>query len=129
DVRLRLATPPEQPLLIERGVTEVGTVRTASEEAVVFQTSEDFIIPAAHPIAYAVKRDGHVKDVGVAGGIARPKGGDQLAFGSPPKAGDALYLGFDESLSRIVLSVDVDCSQARGAGIEPEDPPLQWEVS
>jgi predicted phage baseplate assembly protein len=129
DIRFRLAAPPEQPLLIPGGATEVGTVRTASEESIVFQTSEDFVIPTAHPIAYAVKRDGNVKDVGVAGGVARPKGGDQHAFGSPPKVGDALYLGFDETLLRTVLSIDVDCSQARGAGIDPEDPPLRWEVS
>ena len=39
------------------GETEVGTVRTASEEAIVFQTTRDFVIPPARPIAYAVKRD------------------------------------------------------------------------
>ena len=63
-------------------------------------------------------------------GVARPKGADQLAFGTPPKVGDALYLGFDDSLARHrSLQVDVDCSQARGAGVDPEDPPLRWEVS
>ena len=29
----------------------------------------------------------------------------------------------------MLLEVDVDCSQARGAGVDPEDPPLRWEVS
>jgi predicted phage baseplate assembly protein len=76
-----------------------------------------------------VKRGGAVKDVGVANGIARPKGPDQAAFGTPPKAGDALYIGFDVSLANMLLEVDVDCSQARGAGVDPEDPPLRWEVS
>jgi predicted phage baseplate assembly protein len=129
DVRFLLAAPPETALELARGEVEVGTVRTASEEAVIFQTTEDVVIPAAHPIGYAVKREGTVKDVGVAEGVARPKGNDQYAFGSPPKVGDALYLGFDAPLSRLVLQVDVDCSQARGAGIDPEDPPLRWEAS
>ena len=114
---------------IPAGETEVGTIRTANEEAIIFQTTEDFTIPPARPIAYAVKRGGAVKDVGVAGGIAKPKGPDQVAFGSPPKAGDALYIGFDVSLANMLLEVDVDCSQARGAGVDPEDPPLRWEVS
>ena len=33
------------------------------------------------------------------------------------------------SLARLLLQLDVDCSQARGAGVDPEDPPLRWEVS
>ncbi len=128
-LRFRLSAPPTEPVTIPAGETEVGTVRTASEEAVIFQTSEDFTIPPARPVAYAVKRGGAVKDVGVASGVARPKGPDQLAFGTPPKPGDALYIGFDTSLANMLIEVDVDCSQARGAGVDPEDPPLRWEVS
>ena len=66
--------------------------------------------------------------MGVARGVASPKGADQLPFGTPPKVGDALYLGFDVPLGRLLLQVDVDCSQAKGAGVDPEDPPLVWEV-
>ena len=129
DVRFRLTAPAAEPVVIPAGETEVATLRVAGEETVVFQTSEDFTIPAVRPNAYAIERGGQVKDVGVAGGIAKPKGPDQVPFGAPPKVGDALYLGFDQSLARIVLEVDVDCSQARGAGVDPEDPPLRWEVS
>ena len=129
DLRFLLSAPAVEDVRIEAGSTEVGTVRTPSEEAVIFQTTEDFTIPAVRPVAYAVKRGGEVKDVGVAGGVARPQGGDQLAFGSPPAVGDALYLGFEVPLARMVVQVDVDCSQARGAGVDPENPPLRWEVS
>ena len=128
-MRFRLAAPATEKVEIPSGETEVGTIRTANEEAIVFQTAEDFTIPAARPKFYAVKRGGAVKDVGVANGVAKPKGADQNAFGSPPKAGDALYLGFDVPLPNILLELDVDCSQARGAGVDPEDPPLRWEVS
>jgi predicted phage baseplate assembly protein len=129
DLRFTLSAPPTDPLFIPAGDTEVGTRRTANEEAVVFQTDEDVTIPAARPVAYALKRAGTVKDVSVAGGEARPKGDDQLAFASPPRVGDAIYLGFDTPLQRMVLRVDVDCSLARGSGVRPEDPPLRWEVS
>jgi predicted phage baseplate assembly protein len=59
----------------------------------------------------------------------RPAGQNRFAFGKPPAVGDALYIGFDDSLARLVVSLYVECSQARGAGVDPEDPPLHWEVS
>jgi predicted phage baseplate assembly protein len=130
DVRFRLAAPPEdEDVLIPAGETEIATQRVGLEEPVVFQTEQDFTIPVARPIVYAVERDGKAKDVGVARGVANPKGPDQLPFGTPPKVGDALYLGFDIPLARLLIQVDVDCSQARGAGVDPEDPPLVWESS
>ena len=129
DLRFRLAEPAEEPLDIVGGTTEVGTPRTANEESIVFQVDEDFTVPALRPAAYVLQRGGQVKDVGVAKGAARPQGADQLPFGSPPAVGDALYLGFDEPIARLLMFIDVDASQARGAGVNPEDPPLRWEVS
>jgi predicted phage baseplate assembly protein len=129
DLRFRLAAPATQTVFIQGGDTEVGTLRTPGEEPVVFQTVSDVAIPAARPTAYQVERTRAVKDVGVAAGVARPKGPDQLPFGMPPQVGDALYMGFDTGLGRLLMQVEVDCSQARGAGVDPEDPPLKWEIS
>src|SRR4051794_39541928 len=128
-LRFRLAGPAEEPIAIPGGETEVGTPRTANEDSIIFQVDEDFTIPPARPAAYVLQRGGQVKDVGVADGKARPQGTDQLPFGSPPAVGDALYIGFEEPLGRLLIEVDVDASQARGAGVNPEDPPLRWEVS
>ena len=128
-LRFRLADVASEPLLIQGGATEVGTPRTATEESIVFQVDEDFTIPVALPDAYVLQRGGQVKSIGLADGVAKPSGGDQLAFANPPAVGDALYLGFEESLGRLLIEVDVDASQARGAGVNPEDPPLRWEVS
>jgi predicted phage baseplate assembly protein len=129
DVRFRLAGAPEESVEIAGGETEVATPRTPNEESIVFQVDEDFVIPAMRPAAYVVQRGNQIKDVGTADGEARPQGADQLPFGSPPAIGDALYLGFEEPIGRLMLQVDVDASQARGAGVNPEDPPLRWEVS
>jgi predicted phage baseplate assembly protein len=129
DLRFRLAAPPTGPVFIPASSTEVSTPRTPGEEPVVFQTLDDVTIPAIRPANYVVQRGNAAKDVGVAAGVAKPKGPDQLPFGMPPAVGDALYLGFESSLERLVIRVDVDCSQARGAGVDPEDPPLKWEVS
>jgi predicted phage baseplate assembly protein len=129
DVRFRLVEPPAEPLLIPGGETEVGTPRTVRDDAVVFQVREDFTIPAARPAAYVLQRGGQLKDVGVADGEAHPQGADQMPFGNPPAVGDALFVGFDEPIGRLLIQVDVDASPARGAGVNPEDPPLRWEVS
>ncbi len=129
DLRFRLSAPAAHPVFIPAAITEVATPRTPGEDPVVFQTLEDCTIPPATPTAYVVERGRAAKDVGVAGGVAKPKGPDQLPFGMPPQVGDALYLCFDDSLARLLMRVEVDCSQARGAGVDPEDPPLKWEAS
>ncbi|MEA2293310.1 MAG: hypothetical protein QOE86_949 [Solirubrobacteraceae bacterium] len=128
DLRFRLAGAASEPVAISASATEVGTLRTATEDAIVFHVDEDFTIPALRPAAYVLQRGGQYRDVGLADGVARPQGADQLAFGNPPQVGDAIYLGFEEPIGRLVLQVDMEASQARGAGVDPEDPPLRWEV-
>ncbi len=129
-LRFRLADAPTEAILIPGGDTEVGTPRTAHDEAVIFQVDEDFTIPSARPEAYVLQRHGaQAKSVGTAEGEARPQGPDQLAFGTPPQVGDALYLGFEDPLDRLIIRIDVEASPARGAGVDPKDPPLRWEVS
>jgi predicted phage baseplate assembly protein len=129
DLRFRLAAPAAEPVPVGAWDTEVGTLRTPREESIVFQTSADFTIPALRPKAYMLEHDGAAREIPVGSGVARPRGGDQAPFAAPPVPGDALYLGFDTSLSRLVVGVSVECSQARGAGVDPEDPPLRWEYS
>jgi predicted phage baseplate assembly protein len=128
DLRFRLTGPADEPVPVPPR-TEVGTPRTPSDEPIVFQTAEDFTIAPLRPSAYVLTRDRQVKNVAVADGVAKPHAGEQLAFGSPPQPGDALHLGFDAPIGRLLMSVDVEASQARGAGVEPADPPLRWEVS
>ena len=85
--------------------------------------------PPLRPTAYVLDQRGTARRVDVVDGTARPHGDERRAFASPPQPGDALLLGFDESIARLVLRVDVEASEARGAGIDPSDPPLRWEVS
>ena len=128
-LRFRLAAPGTQPVTIAGGTTEVGTLRTASDESVVFGVDESFTIPAERPSAYLVSRPRRLKDVGLAEGVARPQGADQLPFSQPPVHREALYLGFGPSLARLLVEVEIEVSEARGAGVDPDDPPLAWEVS
>jgi predicted phage baseplate assembly protein len=128
-VRFRLAAPPEQTVDIPAGATEVATVRTAADESIVFQVAGSLSIPPIRPGAYVVERAGQYKAIAVADGSARPQGPDRLPFASPPKVNDALYLGFEEDIANLLIHVNIDGSVARGAGIDPNDPPLKWEVS
>jgi predicted phage baseplate assembly protein len=128
EVRFSLAGQAEEPVEIPAGA-EVATVRTSDDAATVFQLIDGFTIPPLRPTTYAVQRGGQIKDVGVADGRARPAPSDQTPFGTPPAPGDALLIGFAEPIDRLVMRVEVDGSQARGAGVEPTDPPLRWEVS
>jgi predicted phage baseplate assembly protein len=129
DVRFRLTGPAVEPVAIPLGTTEIGTLRTASDPSVVFQTTMDFTIAPLRPDAYVLTREQQVKNIKVADGSARPHGSEQLAFGTPPAPGDALHLGFDAPIGRLLMQIEVEASQARGAGVDPSDPPLRWEVS
>ena len=128
ELRMRLSAPATEPVEIRAG-TEAGTFRTAVQESIVFATSETFTIRPLRPDAYLVQRAGAAKEIGVADGIAYPTGPDQVPFSRTPEAGDALYLGFDGSLARLLVRVSMEASMARGAGVKPDDPPLRWEVS
>ncbi|MEA2518655.1 MAG: hypothetical protein QOF49_735, partial [Chloroflexota bacterium] len=79
DLRFRLAGAASEPVAISASATEVGTLRTATEDAIVFHVDEDFAIPALRPAAYVLQRGGQYRDVGLADGVARPQGADQLA--------------------------------------------------
>ena len=128
DLRIRLSAPAAKPLTIRAG-TEIGTVRTATEDSVVFHVEEDFAIAPLRPAAYVVERAGAAKEIGVADGVAHLHGPDRIPFDQPPRPGDALYLGFEQSIARLLMHVSIEASMARGAGVRPEDPPLRWEAS
>ncbi len=129
ELRFRLSAPADRSIDIPGGETEIGTRRTATEESIVFQVDEDFTIPPARPAAYVVQRGNKFSEIGVVDGTAKPQGADQVPFSAPPLVGDALYLGFEEDIGRLILQVSMEASTARGAGVDPEDPPLRWEVS
>jgi predicted phage baseplate assembly protein len=109
--------------------TEVGTRRVSGEDAIVFQVEEEFTIEPLRPEAYVLSRGGQIQALKMIDGAARPLGNDQHAFANPPQEGDALYLGFSSPVGRLVLEVNLEASQARGAGVDPANPPLVWEVS
>ena len=57
-VRFMLAAPPEAPITLSAGDTEVGSVRTAYEGSVIFEVAESRTTEPLAPAAYVVDRDG-----------------------------------------------------------------------
>ena len=128
-VRFMLAAAPTAPITLAAGDTEVGSVRTAYEESIVFEVAETCTIEPLAPSAYVVDRDGERRNIAVDAGVARPIGADRAAFSGVPIPSDAIHLGFDQPLSRLLMRVTVEAEPARGAGVDPRNPPLRWEVS
>jgi predicted phage baseplate assembly protein len=126
-LRFRLAKPPQQPLVIPAG-TEVATKPDTEHPAVVFAVTADATVPVIGLAGVALERTDTLTSIAVLDGVARPLGSDREAFSVLPQPGDALYLGFATSPERLVLQVHVKTTEARGTGIDPDLPPVVWEL-
>jgi predicted phage baseplate assembly protein len=130
DLRLMLEHPPTRTIHIRARETEAATLRTPTQESIVFRTASSFRIPPLHMSAYLLKRDGDLTEVTIVGDRgALPTGKDSFAFSQEPKLDDSMLLGFPASLDRLVMRVEVECDPAYGVGIDPHHPPLAWAVS
>ncbi|RRR76952.1 MAG: putative baseplate assembly protein [Candidatus Viridilinea halotolerans] len=123
-----LSAPQALDLLIPAG-TEVATVRTETSPAIIFTTEQDltlrppqlrgaFTRPAARNAAWITHDLRHLTLVGR----------NISLFPAQLAPGDAFYLAFEQDHSDHLLALVVDCDTAGGAGIDPNDPPLQWQV-
>ncbi|MGW4054202.1 putative baseplate assembly protein [Streptomyces sp. NPDC004779] len=130
DVTFRLSAPQPEPVFVRAG-TEVATVRTETEPAVVFGTTRDLSIV---PCAYAALATLPAAAAG-AGAGADPVdrtgdlglGRDIPCFSSSPAVGDALYVGLSTAVPAGVVVLRLDCD-VQGVGVDPLRPPLVWEA-
>ena len=134
---LSVANPEE--ITIPAG-TEVATVRTESQEAIIFTVDEDLTITPPQMEYFLVSSDGLRYDdrlpllrewESLAAQGVRPTGADRSAnfplFQSVPQTGNSFYLGYNTNLRSTVLSITLNCDEAAGTGINPANPPLLWE--
>ncbi|MFI8252221.1 putative baseplate assembly protein [Streptomyces filamentosus] len=129
DVTFRLSAPQPEPVFVRAG-TEVATVRTETEPAVVFTTTRDLaIMPCAYaalatlpagpgPGSPAEPAD-RTGELGM--GRAVP------CFSPAPVPGDALYVGLSAAVPAGVVVLRLDCG-VQGVGVDPLRPPLVWEA-
>ena len=121
EVTFLLAPGYVDELAVPRGTL----VSTAGREPVVFATVEDLVVGQPTLVAARVGgADGSATD---AWHPLHDEHSLVSVFASPPTPGDAFYLGFAGSLAGIVLRLDLG-AQIAGIGVDPSDPPIQWEV-
>ncbi|GAB4200749.1 MAG: putative baseplate assembly protein [Coleofasciculaceae cyanobacterium] len=121
------------------GGTEVATVRTETEEAIVFSTDEPLIIdnPSLRHFLTAETADEEpevLRDRFTNLWTLRSDGeweGRELAlFNEQPTPGNSFYLVFDpeQELAGNVLAVTFKGEAATPTGINPDAPPRRWEA-
>jgi len=125
-----LSAPQAYPITLPNG-TEVSTVRTETEEAIIFSTdgAMEIKVPKLGQVMTSFgAEDG--RSFNVHNGANVQNGLEKIpVFASkPPANNDALYLGFEEDLSNHILGIEIEVDTAEGAGIDPNHPPYVWEV-
>jgi predicted phage baseplate assembly protein len=123
DITFRLSAPQPAAMVI-RGGTEAATLRTETEESIVFSTDTDLRIEVPGLSYFLITRD-DVNFVDFLPELGRGKPID--LFREVPQEGNAFYLGYGEPLGGNILSITMDCMVAKGIGVMPDDPPLAWE--
>lgn len=123
EVDFWLSAPQPETVLLRAG-TEVSTLRTETDEAVVFATAEDLpIVPSTLERLITVSATGEQSDR-----TARlADGADVPCFQPRPQAGDAMLLALPAAVPRCILTVRLD-SRVEGVGVDPRQPPLAWEA-
>ncbi|GAA0953260.1 putative baseplate assembly protein [Kribbella koreensis] len=116
-----LSAPARAPLTVARG-TEIGTIRSGSEPAVVFTSTADLTISPCSVVALLTRTeeepDPVEHDLGASAAVA---------FSTPPRAGDELLIGLDGAAPSLAVRLEYG-GQTEGLGIDPDDPPLAWEA-
>ncbi len=133
-----LTQPDTFPYIIPRD-TEVGTVRTQTEEAIIFSTDRDLVIdqPVIRHIltsTLAEETPQSLRDP-VSNQWTRHsdgswEGNELPLFEEQPQAGNCFYLVFepDQSLDGNVIAISFRGQAATPTGIDPDNPPRQWHA-
>ncbi|MBT2416162.1 putative baseplate assembly protein [Streptomyces sp. ISL-12] len=123
DVTFWLSAPQEEAVSVPVG-TEVATLRTENEEAVVFAVDRDLrIAPSALRHLVVQQRGEAVADR--THDLA--EGTDILCFAESPRPGDCMLLGLTAAVPHCAVVLELD-SRVDGVGVDPRQPPLVWEA-
>lgn len=122
------STVPEEPVVVPTG-SEVASI---GDDPIVFTTLHDLVVHQPM-LRYALTvpatggEPDEARSVDVLQDLELPNESVALFTSNPVSPGDAFYLGFRDPLSGNVLRLDV-VAQVEGIGVDPENPPLRWEV-
>ncbi|MDX3524623.1 putative baseplate assembly protein [Streptomyces scabiei] len=123
DVTFWLSAPQEEPVPLPVG-TEVATLRTEREEAVVFATERELSVVPCALRHLVTQRPGEP----VADRTADlAEGKDLLCFAESPRPGDCMLFGLTAAVPHCAVVLELD-SVVDGVGVDPRQPPLVWEA-
>jgi predicted phage baseplate assembly protein len=118
-----LSAPQPDVVRIPVG-TQAATVRTETDEAIVFATIEDLpIIPSSLTELGSMVDGKTFRDQWA----ALEKGSGFTCFKDVPAPGDALYVGLSEAVPSNAVRLRFSC-HIEGVGVDPTNPPLTWEA-
>src|SRR5487761_1897284 len=123
DITFWLSGPQPDAVRIPGG-TQAATIRTETDEAIVFTTLDDLPIVPVSVVAAFTSVDG-TKHVDRTTEALNSR--DFLAFESQPKPGDLLLIGLSEPAPSNALRLRFAC-RIEGVGVDPTWPPLAWEA-
>jgi predicted phage baseplate assembly protein len=118
-----LSAPQPDAVRIAGG-TQVATIRTETDDAVVFTTLDDLpIVPVS--LAHVLTSTDGKKH---ADHSAEAENGRHFAaFDAPPQPGNVLLVGLSDAAPANAVRLDFRCA-IEGVGVDPTWPPLAWEA-
>ncbi|MER7921983.1 putative baseplate assembly protein [Streptomyces sp. NPDC096057] len=123
DVTFWLSAPQEEAVHVPLG-TEVATMRTEGEEAVVFATERELaVVPSA--LRHLVVQHRGKQLVDRTHDLA--EGNHVMCFAESPDPGDSMLFGLTAAVPHCALALELD-SRVDGVGVDPRQPPLVWEA-
>lgn len=138
DLAFYLTSDLSETYTIPEG-TEVATVRTEQQPAIVFSTDQDLVIGTARIKHLLTAETAEIAPQRLSDPIVhgwnRPadkewSGPQQYLFNERPEVGNCFYLVFDAncSIAGNVLAISFKGTAATPTGIDPNHPPRRWEA-
>ncbi|WP_435768415.1 putative baseplate assembly protein [Nocardioides sp. SYSU DS0651] len=123
EVTAWLAAAAQEEMVLP-AAAEVATVRTEHDEAVVFSTVDDLVMPPrnlAHLVTHNVGGEPERRDDELSLGT------EFASFSEQPAYDDLLYVGLDDAAPSCAIGLRFTC-HLQGVGVDPTRPPLVWEA-
>ena len=125
DVDFRLSASLAHDLTIPAD-TVVSTEQTAANESLEFSLLDEQIVRSAQAdCVLKIGADQSVEDI--TGFLGFGSGFE--VFQALPAVNDGLYFGFPVALDRHLVLVAAQVDEIAGHSIDPDDPPLRWQIS
>ncbi|MET7390773.1 putative baseplate assembly protein [Streptomyces sp. NPDC005529] len=118
-----LSTPARTDHVIPAG-TQASTIRTQTEDPIVFTTVDNLLIVPCH-LQHTRTHTSESEHYSTPDRLAGNPG--FRAFGALPGPGDALLLGLSEAAPHCSVRLNFTC-RIDGVGVDPSDPPLTWQA-